>query len=375
MSLEPYVEGNSPSSKKNFIYHPALDGLRGLAILFVMAFHLSGFGVAPNGQIGVDVFFVLSGFLITTSLLREWEITGALSLVSFYKRRALRLVPALMVLLAACAALLLASRLHQIPGTNADKLHHLQSGLAFTLLYATNWARAFGVDTGLLGHTWSLAIEEQFYLLWPPILLLSLRAGANARRIGLGLAGVFLVIAVWKYFLWSHAGINRIYFGSDGRADALILGSVLACIFGLGFRHLSGIQARYLRFLAIASGFTLISIATSRVEYASLTFFWLYFVVEGATAVLISLLLLEPEGLLASLLSTRGLVWIGKLSYSLYLWHYPVFQAVGARSVPGWSLQIGLSLLLATFSYYVVECRFVNLRKKYRVTELAATAM
>src|SRR6266700_848849 len=148
-------------------YRRWLDGLRGLAILMVLAFHL---GFVPGGFLGVDVFFVLSGFLITTLLAEEWQARGSISLKHFYLRRALRLLPALAVLLTVCALAKLLTR----PWSETVAFGKEIVGVAG---YLANWPSLHGVPMRTLGYTWSLSVEEQFYLLWPILFLGMLRLG------------------------------------------------------------------------------------------------------------------------------------------------------------------------------------------------------
>jgi len=161
---------SDPASSQPFRlgYRPALDGIRGAAVLAVMLFHF-GAPFDQGGFLGVDAFFVLSGFLITALLIEEWSRTGGIAFRRFYTRRALRLLPALfaMLLLVTVVVALIAPR---------DVQEATWRGTVVTLLYAANWQKVFSSQSvGLLGHTWSLSIEEQFYVLWPPLLLLLLR--------------------------------------------------------------------------------------------------------------------------------------------------------------------------------------------------------
>ena len=170
----------------------ALDGLRGVAVLAVLGFH-GGVPFMRGGFLGVDVFFVLSGFLITSLLYEEWRRTGAIRLRAFYMRRVLRLLPALILLL-------LALTIYAIWLPWPDQRARLRAEIAFTLLYVANWALAFRLvpDLGFLAHAWSLAIEEQFYLVWPLALLLLLRSGVRLPRV---IALVMLAIvasAAWR---------------------------------------------------------------------------------------------------------------------------------------------------------------------------------
>ena len=202
-----------------------VDGLRTLAVGLVMVYHLEP-GMLPGGALGVDVFFTISGFVITRLLIAEFARTGGLGLRSFYWRRWLRLVPALMAVCAVCAVLALTTRLHGFDGAWAS--------IGLTATFLVNIVRALqpGIytdSTSLLGHAWSLGVEEQFYLLWPPLLLLLLRR-IKARGVVICAAVLCLLPMVWRFLLWSPQAAHRIYNGTDTRADQLLAGALLALL-------------------------------------------------------------------------------------------------------------------------------------------------
>jgi len=212
-------------------YRPALDGLRAIFVLMVMASHTE-MPFFRGGGLGVTGFFVLSGFLITSILVRERNDTGGINLKAFYARRALRLFPALFVLLAACAVCTIAFS----TGAKADAYWQ---GIGWALAYVSNWPLAIYDELtawiGLLGHTWSLAVEEQFYLTWPLILvaLLSLKM---KRRWLVGAALLLaLASAIWRLVLYSNdVAVARLYYGTDTRAEALLIGCALGLLFSTG---------------------------------------------------------------------------------------------------------------------------------------------
>src|SRR5215212_7179064 len=205
----------------------SLDGVRGVAVLAVLAVHtnhLGGKSLLHGGSLGVDIFFVLSGFLITGLLIEEWSRSGTISLLDFYRRRALRLVPALALMLLALSCF---ARLALSPREAEQTLRAIP--LAF--LYMTDFAISLDgrAALGALRHTWSLAVEEQFYLLWPPLLLAALRARMSGRAIALLTLALALLVSLHRSTLW-HGGapVTRTYYGIDTRADALLLGCVAA---------------------------------------------------------------------------------------------------------------------------------------------------
>ena len=216
---------------------PALDGLRGVAVLLVMVSHSPV--VVPNeiagivlsdyvqgGFLGVDLFFVLSGFLITALLLREQSNHGGVRFRSFYGRRALRLLPALYVLLVVHA---LYARAAGLSWPNEVMT------IKWALVYASNWQivyHFFTIASGL-GHLWSLAIEEQFYLVWPAVLILFLGIRRNGRMVTVVLVGAIALIAVHRYLIWSGGGnLLTLYIRTDTRADSLLVGALLSVTVG-----------------------------------------------------------------------------------------------------------------------------------------------
>ena len=220
---------------------PALSGLRALAVLGVMAYHLQ-LGWASGGYLGVDLFFVLSGFLITTLLLEEWVATAAINLAAFWSRRARRLLPALFLVVLALAVYLVANAEFAGPGANgAIDLSALRGDAIATLLYVGNWHAIYAHQSYFaqfsspspLQHTWSLAIEEQFYLVWPLLLALVLRASRRSwRQVGLGLTVVVGLGSAALMALLFHPGADptRIYYGTDTRLFDLMAGAAVAFV-------------------------------------------------------------------------------------------------------------------------------------------------
>ena len=348
-------------------YVPALDGIRALAVIAVMAFH-AGVSWLPGGFLGVDAFYVLSGFLITSLLLRERLATGRVALGAFWGRRARRLLPALLVVLVVVAV---AGRSLLDPET----VHLLRADSLAALFYVANWRMLLRGHGGYfaataspspLEHTWSLGIEEQFYLLWPLLVLLLLARRAGLRRmlvVCLAGAGASAVAAALQF----HPGtdVSRVYYGTDTRAQALLVGSALAT--ALALRPLSTLPARRLARLSRTAGGAALAGAAFTAwawTHAGGTSRWLYLggflAVAAATAAPIAHLAVAPAGLTARVLSLPPLPAVGRVSYGLYLWHWPVYQAAtaehtGQTGLRLLALRVGVTLALALSSYALVE--------------------
>lgn len=324
-----------PTATARLGYVPALDGLRGIAILGVLGVHLFGLS---GGFYGVDLFFVLSGFLITTLLLDEHDRTGLVSLRAFYIRRARRLLPALggvLVLIAAVGPVFYSPS--------------LVASIVASGLYAANIVRGFGHSDFLAAtpgaHLWSLAQEEQFYVVWP-IALLAFRRRLTERRVMILLAGGFVALVLYRAALaGAGAGWHRLYYAPDTHMDGLVLGCLLAYARRRGLTSVSALTGCVAGAL-IAAAFIL-GAQTVRWSVGGLP------VVELAAAALV-LAALSP-GPVRAVLSARPLVWIGAVSYSLYLWQIP------AMWLTGWNDRWGALVLTAVFtliSYYVIERPF-----------------
>jgi peptidoglycan/LPS O-acetylase OafA/YrhL len=346
----------------------ALDGLRGLSVLGVMLFHAE---LLPGAFYALDLFFVLSGLLITRLLLLEFERDHRIDLRLFYLRRALRLLPALMLV---CAVLVAVSAV-QAPALFSA----MWKESVIALLYLSNWTRALGMHPPeWLGHTWSLSTEEQYYALWPLLLVLCLKRGRSLAFIG-GLC-VTLMLAVWAqrgYLLWADAPANRLYNGLDTRADGLMLGSGLAVLMTLGDRTprwLNAAKTFGRRLTPLALLLSAMLWAAGRWDAAWTFAFGLTLANLCAAALILGAL--DTGGLWAQAWSHRALAWLGTLSYGIYLWHYPIFKWMLAWSWPGpWVLVLGgaASLACAAASYYLMERPLLRLKARFeRARFLAA---
>ncbi|RXK53658.1 acyltransferase [Oleiharenicola lentus] len=349
-------------------YYPALDGLRTIAVGIVLCAH-GGVPWFRSGGVGVDIFFVLSGFLITTILSTERQRTGAIAFRNFYARRFLRLAPALVL---TCAVVAVAKPAFGEPFPGTD--------IAFALSYTANWVQAlYHYHLTWLNHCWSLAIEEQFYLIWPLVILGVERIGRSpAAKAGLLLGGaaVIAVYRAWHVGVWTDERIN---FGLDTRMDSLMTGAALAYAVQAwrnapggtgaprGLAWVSPVLGRVLAPLALVTLFLIPNIVTWYSPWMG----WIgYVLVAGLAATVLADLVLGRHSLLAPVLATRPMVFVGKISYGLYLLHLPVYFAV-EKLIPeaplavrlGW--KVSVSLALATASYFWLERRFLALKSKF----------
>ncbi len=367
---------------------PALNGLRALAVLGVIAYHLQ-LGWATGGYLGVDLFFVLSGFLITTLLLEEWAGTGTVNLADFWARRAKRLLPALFLVVVGLALYLVLNAAFGGSGANGlVDLPALRGDALSTLLYVGNWHAIYAHQSYFaqfstpspLQHTWSLAIEEQFYLVWPPVLLLLLRAARRSwRQVGLMVTVVVGLASAGLMALLFHPGADptRIYYGTDTRLFDLMAGATVA--FLAAARPQPTLRAR--RALHVAAPLAAAGLAVCWVTSGTaqgLPRNWMF---EGGFllcavlgAVVVADARLLNRGVFARVLSIRPLHFLGTISYGVYLWHWPIFvYMTGARtglsSGPLDAARVASTLVVATASYYLVErpIRRANLRGPLRL--------
>lgn len=329
-------------------YVPALDGLRAVAVALVVASHAAHL---PAGYIGVDVFFVLSGFLITGLLVDEHRATGQISLANFYLRRGLRLFPCLWAMVG--LTLLFSWLLHSPERFASDTREAL-----FALSYVENWALISGASQGsVFQHTWSLAIEEQFYVVWAFGLALLLdRSQRIIRAISLMLVAVTALYgALWL----SGAGWMRLFVGSDTRAFELLAGALLGTLYCQGaLRPWIEAHAKPIQLLAVVALIALPLIASVALPPPEGKFLGVQLLVVAATLMIIGDVCANPRSAIAPLLSRRIPVYLGTISYGIYLWHDPLSWFAGEY---GASLGVRILIIagggvaLAALSYRYIE--------------------
>jgi peptidoglycan/LPS O-acetylase OafA/YrhL len=330
-------------------YQPALDGLRGVAVCFVVAYHASE-RLLPGGWAGVDLFFALSGFLITSNIRAEIESNGRLNFGRFYLHRFLRLAPAFFcVLLFSVLSL-------KFTAVNEGELLR---ATFFSATYLMNICRAFDYCSGgLLGHTWSLSMEEQFYVCWP-LLFFLIRKRSPKTIISVMIAAILF----WRcYLVLNGSDPERTYNGPDTHMDAVLIGCLLSLVqvesnTALLFKRLSWLWTSILIYI-----FLLLPHKSAFTQSLGLTIAALL-----AVALIIAC---QKDGWLKWVLSLPPLVFIGRISYGLYLWHYPILflgvtEIVVMEKRAFIVFLVMLSFAVATLSYFLVERPFLRLKARY----------
>ncbi|MGD0880259.1 MAG: acyltransferase family protein [Acidimicrobiales bacterium] len=400
---------------------PALDGIRAVAVMGVMLYH-GGAPLASGGFLGVNMFFVLSGFLITSLLMGEWARRLTIRLGQFWTRRARRLLPALLVMLVGVAVY---ARFFATPGEFAG----LRLDALSTLFYVANWHFiesgsnyfAATAQPSPLSHMWSLAIEEQFYIVWPPVVLVLLRVGRRLRPsrrlwpvLTVAVAGALASAADMRWSFLHGASVTRLYEGTDTRCQDILVGAALAAAMAIWAQHRRPVPQAvpdldYLEFTRIhpSAGtvglgepaahrrdfqrkrgpslkpITAWELSSSTARLAAQFFGWtallglvaLWGRLDGPTgflfgggellvavavAVVLFCIVTAQRGSLARALANPVFVYVGKISYGLYLWHFPLFSLLDAErmhlyGLPLLGARIGATVVVATASYYLVE--------------------
>lgn len=347
-------------------YLPALDGIRAVAVAGVLVFH-SALNWLPGGFLGVDVFFVLSGFLITSLLLHEVETSGRIDFKAFYLRRSRRLLPALLAVLVVTAAIVLLFA--------HDAGAKFREDAVASLFYVTNWWNILGEQSyfeaigrpPLLQHLWSLGIEEQFYLIWPAVMLFAFRRGGRdrVRKFALigALASTFIMFVL--SFVWSMPSDNdpsRLYFGTDTHAMTILVGAALATAWRP--RALPKTLSLVPKMVLTAIGFAALGLIlwsfASVTEDSTLLYRGGFLAFAALCAVLIAVFT-HPAIAASKILAVAPLVYLGKRSYGLYLWHWPIFMVtrpgvdIGMTGVPAFALQLVFTFAAAELSYRYLE--------------------
>ena len=359
------VKAREAEPKWRLSHVQPFDGLRAVAVLAVMVHHAHvprGLG----GFLGVDIFFVLSGFLITALLVQERDRNSRIDFRRFYMRRALRLFPALTVMTILVGAVLLA-------WPSGELRSNSFTSLPFALAYLTNYfAMIAERGLGVFGHTWSLAIEEQFYLLWPPVLAAGLKRWKPSVVATMAVIGA-AAIAMARALVWlGSSDIELVYFPLHARGDALLIGCAAALVMTASPAALVVSVGRRLGWLGLAAGLFIAAVAAVATTGSGYMYICGLAMVAVGAVVVIAQLAANPTSCLGRILSWRPLAAIGGISYGLYLWHFPVFELVkdAYPMMPFRYLvvvQFAGSFVAAVASYVLVEKPFLRLKDRFSV--------
>jgi len=356
------VRAETPTERSTRLpYMPGLDGLRAIAVISVLLYH-GAFSWAIGGFLGVEVFFVISGYLITALLLSEWRERDAIDLRNFWLRRARRLLPALFVVIAVTTIVAVVFL--------SDEVASLRGDVLSALAYVTNWNfivaqksyfEAMGRPS-MVQHLWSLAVEEQFYLVWPLLFIGGMKVFGRKRFPLVVLAAAAgSVLLMWILYTPGEDP-SRVYYGTDTRAAGLLFGCALAFVWtpwrlrpkvSAGARNLLDVMG----VVALA---LLVGMLWRTDEFSSSLYRGGFLLVDVVTLVVIAVLV-HPAARLGRVVGMRPLRWVGLRSYGIYLWHWPVFQLTRPGldvSLTGWplfGLRLAITLVLAELSYRLVE--------------------
>jgi peptidoglycan/LPS O-acetylase OafA/YrhL len=354
--------------KRNQRYMPGLDGLRAIAVLSVILFHL-GFDWAPGGMLGVGVFFTLSGYLITDILLAQLNARGRIKLTAFWLARARRLLPALFLMLAIVLA--------WVTIFGPAQPEEFREGVVSAVFYVNNWQQIFAEASyfarfeaeGPLDHLWSLSVEEQFYILWPFLLLIGVKlvherplaSGVRPRLALLAIAGALASSILMALLYKPSFDPSRLYFGTDTRAAALLFGAALAMVWPS--RKLSrriAPQARNTLDAMGVAGLLIIALMIWRVGELSPFLYRGGFVILSLATVMALMPLTHPACRLGAWLGMRPLRWVGVRSYGIYLWQTPVIVLTTPQGIHDDSLLRALLQVAAIFAIASLSWRFVE---------------
>lgn len=345
-------------------YMPGLDGVRAVAVIAIIIYHLNPQWLS-GGFLGVDTFFVISGYLITSLLLTEYHNTGKIKLMSFWLRRVKRLIPAVLFLVMGVIVLSLIFMPTEIQKVRADSIA--------AIFYVSNWwyimqnvdyFEQFAVQP--LKHLWSLAIEEQFYLVFPIVLLslLSFIRRLKSIRIIFLILLVISMIAMMVLYV-PNENVARVYFGTDTRIQTLLMGVLLALVWPpFQLKAKVNRQMRTMIDTAGVVGLAILFICFKFVsETNSILYYGGFFLISTVTLLVIASSV-HPSGYFAKFLGNKVFTFIGSRSYSLYLWHYPIIVLIHHQFVQGqipplvYVVEILLMVLMAEFSYKFIEQPF-----------------
>jgi peptidoglycan/LPS O-acetylase OafA/YrhL len=361
----PLEMSQQDTGGKRLPYMPGLDGLRALAVLAVFVYHFhNGGGWLPGGFLGVDIFFVISGYLITSLLLSEFRKEGRVDLVAFWLRRARRLLPAVGVLIAVVMVL----------GAFFDfgQISTLRGQALASMGYVTNWELIFSHQSyfqefarpSLFRHLWSLAVEEQFYLLWPLVFAACMTRFGH-RRVVVGVIAGAIASSLLMAILFDPANPNRVFYGTDTRATPLLVGVALAFFWHPErLKPKTGMLAPIALDVVGVFGLAMVLVTFLTVHDFDLSLYHGGFLLLSLWTALLIAALAHPAAHLGRVVGNPGMRWLGLRSYSFYLWHWPVLELtrpgidVPLHGPVLFALQLAATLALADLSYRYVEQPF-----------------
>jgi peptidoglycan/LPS O-acetylase OafA/YrhL len=369
-------DDESAISHTRLAYLPGLDGVRACAVLAVMLFH-GGIPHMAGGFMGVDAFFVLSGFLITSLLIGEWRQTLTIKLGAFWARRARRLLPALFLMLLFVA--FFASVIVPKGTYGALRLDALS-----TLLYVSNWhfilvnSNYFNeaAASSPLLHTWSLAVEEQFYVIWPLVVLGVLTFTKSLRALLALCVAAAISSALWMYTVYGGGlNTNRAYLGTDTRSQCLFIGCALAVGLVL-LAHRSQEEGRLAKgelwrpvsnaglatcgLLGIAGAIGAVAIWVATTSTSSFPYDGGFFLIGLCVAAVILSVVAAPRSILPRVLALTPVRYIGRISYGLYIWHWPIFlwldhERTGLYGYELFAVRVAVTFAVSVVSFHLIE--------------------
>lgn len=349
------------SAAAQYGYIPGLDGIRAMAVLIVIIAHFELTTLVPGG-FGVTVFFFISGFLITRLLLAEAKAKGRIHLKDFYIRRIVRLYPALIFMVLGSTALFLAL------GVGGPKPLELTAALGyFTNVYQVVVRAGGELPFMPWTHLWSLAVEEHFYLIFPLVMVIF---GAFKKRLVWVLLGVLAIIPLWRLFTFTTFQtlpvVDYNYMMTDARIDSIVWGCLLSVLLDKDARL--GLVKKLTGWIPIFMAAAVLLLCFA-IRDESFRFIWRYSLQGAGIFILVlNLYFFRPIKWSLGVLELWPLIWIGRLSYPLYLWHFPVLDLSQRFIEPQWAqlsvASVG-SLGISIFSFFIVEKPFMALRKKF----------
>jgi peptidoglycan/LPS O-acetylase OafA/YrhL len=311
----------------------------------------------PGAMIMMESFFVISGFLITTIIWRFTEKTGEFNLVNFWKRRLMRLYPVL-ILVIFCSVVASIFIVDDMRPVFADALA--------TLLYYSNWTKLYNYHyPTIFGQSWSLSIEEQFYLIWPLLFFLSFKLNLGLKRTVLLLSSIGVICMIWKYYLIDQgAPWSRLYYALDSRMDAFVFGGILAMVYPRIISLCLSDAGRFVLNASVVAYVILLTVSTPReMSY----FYWQQSLSLLISALLVLLLVIPSKGVAQRIFSSKLSVFLGQRCYSIYLWHWPLIWLLMIKYSPGkfelLAIVIPAVLILSSLSYRFVELPFMSRRR------------